>query len=314
MTTEADDIQPLLHKAVRVLNEGVSVLVNGETGSGKEVFSRRLHAASRRSAGPFVAVDCASLPETLIESELFGYEEGAFTGAKRKGMAGRIREAHGGVLFLDEIAEIPLPLQTRLLRVLEERVVTPLGGGQGVAVDFDLVCATHGHLPALVEAGRFRADLMYRVAGFTVALPPLHQRGDRHALISRLFLEAGGAAKHLRLESDALEALAAYRWPGNVRELRSTLRAVVALADAGDSVTATMLPAHLVGAWTSPPDDATPHALPHTEPLMNITRHAIDEALKACDHDVAKAARRLDVHRSTIYRHLARQRGKPEAH
>ncbi|SOD27371.1 Transcriptional regulator of acetoin/glycerol metabolism [Variovorax sp. YR752] len=314
MTTEADDIQPLLHKAVRVLNEGVSVLVNGETGSGKEVFSRRLHAASRRSAGPFVAVDCASLPETLIESELFGYEEGAFTGAKRKGMAGRIREAHGGVLFLDEIAEIPLPLQTRLLRVLEERVVTPLGGGQGVAVDFDLVCATHGHLPALVEAGRFRADLMYRVAGFTVALPPLHQRGDRHALISRLFLEAGGAAKHLRLESDALEALAAYRWPGNVRELRSTLRAVVALADAGDSVTTAMLPAHLVGAWTSPPDDATPHALPHTEPLMSITRHAIDEALKACDHDVAKAARRLDVHRSTIYRHLARQRGKPEAH
>ncbi|WP_426389102.1 sigma-54-dependent Fis family transcriptional regulator [Variovorax sp. R-27] len=314
MTTEADDIQPLLHKAVRVLNEGVSVLVNGETGSGKEVFSRRLHAASRRSAGPFVAVDCASLPETLIESELFGYEEGAFTGAKRKGMAGRIREAHGGVLFLDEIAEIPLPLQTRLLRVLEERVVTPLGGGQGVAVDFDLVCATHGHLPALVETGRFRADLMYRVAGFTVALPPLHQRGDRHALISRLFLEAGGAAKHLRLESDALEALAAYRWPGNVRELRSTLRAVVALADVGDSVTAAMLPAHLVGAWTSPPDDATPHALPYAEPLMSITRHAIDEALKACDHDVAKAARRLDVHRSTIYRHLARQRGKPEAH
>jgi transcriptional regulator of acetoin/glycerol metabolism len=314
MTAETDDIQPLLHKAVRVLNEGVSVLVNGETGSGKEVFSRRLHAASRRSAGPFVAVDCASLPETLIESELFGYEEGAFTGAKRKGMAGRIREAHGGVLFLDEIAEIPLALQTRLLRVLEERVVTPLGGGQGVAVDFDLVCATHGHLPALVEAGRFRADLMYRVAGFTVALPPLHQRGDRHALISRLFLEAGGAAKHLRLESDALEALAAYRWPGNVRELRSTLRAVVALADAGDSVTAAMLPAHLVGAWTSPPDDATPHALPHAEPLMSITRHAIDEALKACDHDVAKAARRLDVHRSTIYRHLARQRGKPEAH
>jgi transcriptional regulator of acetoin/glycerol metabolism len=261
-----------------------------------------------------VAVDCASLPETLIESELFGYEEGAFTGAKRKGMAGRIREAHGGVLFLDEIAEIPLPLQTRLLRVLEERVVTPLGGGQGVAVDFDLVCATHGHLPALVEAGRFRADLMYRVAGFTVAMPPLHQRGDRHALISRLFLEAGGTAKHLRLESDALEALAAYRWPGNVRELRSTLRAVVALADVGDSVATAMLPAHLVGAWTSPPDDATPHALPHTEPLMSITRHAIDEALKACDHDVAKAARRLDVHRSTIYRHLARQRGKPEAH
>ncbi|MGJ7525080.1 sigma-54-dependent Fis family transcriptional regulator [Variovorax sp. GB1P17] len=314
---EADDVQPLLERAVRVLNEGVPVLVNGETGSGKEVFSRRLHAASRRSAGPFVAVDCASLPETLIESELFGYEEGAFTGARRKGMAGRIREAHGGVLFLDEIAEIPLALQTRLLRVLEERVVTPLGGGQGVAVDFDLVCATHGDLPALVKAGRFRADLMYRVAGFSVCLPSLSQRADRHALIARLFLESGGAAKHLRLESDALEALTAYRWPGNVRELRSTLRAIVALSNPGDSVHVRTLPAHLHG---TPPSqlqedaaiDARPAQQQHTaEPLVAITRHAIDEALKASDHDVAKAARRLGVHRSTIYRHLARQRGKP---
>lgn len=325
---EADDVQPLLAKAVRVLNEGVSVLVNGETGSGKEVFSRRLHAASRRSTGPFVAVDCASLPETLIESELFGYDEGAFTGARRKGMAGRIREAHGGVLFLDEIAEIPLTLQTRLLRVLEERVVTPLGGGQGVAVDFDLVCATHGHLPVLVQAGRFRADLMYRVAGFTVALPSLSQRSDRHALIERLFMESGGAAKHLRLERDALAVLAAYRWPGNVRELRSTLRAVVALADVGDAVTAAALPAHLQGthaahaAHTAHADHAS-HAdrandvaaafthPPQSEPLLAITRHAIDEALKACDHDVAKAARRLGVHRSTVYRHIARERGKP---
>ena len=315
----ADDVQPLLDKAVRVLNEGVPVMVNGETGSGKEVFSRRLHAASRRSAGPFVAVDCASLPETLIESELFGYDEGAFTGARRKGMAGRIREAHGGVLFLDEIAEIPLALQTRLLRVLEERVVRPLGGGQGVAVDFDLVCATHGHLPALVAAGRFRADLMYRVAGFTVALPSLSQRSDRHALIERLFMEAGGAARQLRLEADALAVLAAYRWPGNVRELRSTLRTVVALADAGDSVTAAALPAHLRGMHThvEMPCAAGAAAFtppPPTEPLVAITRHAIDEALKACEHDVAKAARQLGVHRSTVYRHLARERGTPSAH
>lgn len=316
--TEADDVLPLLAQAVRVLNEGVSVLVNGETGSGKEVFSRRLHAASRRGAGPFVALDCASLPETLIESELFGYDEGAFTGARRKGMVGRIREAHGGVLFLDEIAEIPLALQTRLLRVLEERVVTPLGGGQGVAVDFDLVCATHGNLPALVEAGRFRADLMYRVAGFSVGLPSLHRRQDRHALIARLFLESGGAIKHLRLEDDALEALASYRWPGNVRELRSTLRAVVALADTGDSVTASMLPAHLRGAPALPSHadaDVDVRTAPHAAgPLVAITRHAIDGALKACDHDVARAARQLGVHRSTVYRHLARQRGAPGTH
>ena len=309
---EADDVLPLLERAVRVLNEGVPVLVNGETGSGKEVFSRRLHAASRRSAGPFVAVDCASLPETLIESELFGYEEGAFTGARRKGMAGRIREAHGGVLFLDEIAEIPLMLQTRLLRVLEERVVTPLGGGQGVPVDFDLVCATHGDLPALVEAGRFRADLMYRVAGFGIRLPSLCQRGDRRALIGRLFLESGGAAKHLRLEVDALDVLSAYRWPGNVRELRSTLRSIVALADIGDSVTAQALPEHLRGSPPTPNATATAgSASPQFEPLLAVTRHAIDDALKACDHDVARAAHRLGVHRSTVYRHIARQRVQP---
>lgn len=139
-------------------------------------------------------------------------------------------------------------------------------------------------------------------------------RDDRRALISRLFLEAGGAAKHLRLESDALEALAAWRWPGNVRELRSTLRSVVALADAGDSVTAAGLPAHLLGSQPPQPEQAPPYATPQAEPLVAITRHAIDEALKASDHDVAKAARRLGVHRSTIYRHLARQRDKPAGH
>jgi len=319
-----DDVQPLLDRAVRVLNQGVPVLVNGETGSGKEVFARRLHAASRRSAGPFVAVDCASLPETLIEAELFGYEEGAFTGARRRGAPGRIREAHGGMLFLDEIAEMPLALQTRLLRVLEERVVRPLGGGQGVAVDFDLACATHGDLPALVEAGRFRADLMYRVAGFAVALPPLRERADRHALIARLFAEAGGAGRQLRLEDDALEALAAWRWPGNVRELRSTLRSIVALAEPGEAVTAASLPAHLRAAsapssrpsrspTSSPAGEAmapATTAMP-TAPLLDMTRNAIARALQDCGHDVAEAARRLGIHRSTIYRHLARQRDVP---
>ncbi len=314
-----DDVQPLLERAVRVLNQGVPVLVNGETGSGKEVFARRLHAASRRSAGPFVAVDCASLPETLIEAELFGYEDGAFTGARRRGAPGRIREAHGGMLFLDEIAEMPLALQTRLLRVLEERTVRPLGGGQGVAVDFDLACATHGDLPALVAAGRFRADLMYRVAGFTVALPPLRERADRHALIARLFLESGGAARELRLEDEALEALAACPWPGNVRELRSVLRSMVALAEPGDAVGVDALPASLRAMPATPAtaaasvrDGASP-AFGSPPPLVTITRQAIAQALQDCGHDVAEASRRLGIHRSTVYRHLARERGRRPA-
>jgi len=301
-----DAVVPLLDHAVRVLNEGVAVLVTGETGSGKEVFARRLHGMSRRKAGPFVAVNCAALPETLIEAELFGYDEGAFTGARRRGMPGRIREAHGGVLFLDEIADMPLAMQTRLLRVLEERVVCALGGGADVRVDFDLVCATHGDLQALCAAGRFRRDLYYRVAGFTVTLPALRQRGDREALIARLFAEAGGKAKGLQLDAAALQRLCACDWPGNVRELISVLRSTNALAEPGERISVMHLPAELrgeVSTQTGAPT-AEREELPH--PLAELTHNAIARTLQECGQNVAEAARRLGVHRSTVYRHRAR--------
>jgi transcriptional regulator of acetoin/glycerol metabolism len=255
-------------------------------------------------------VNCAALPESLIEAELFGYDEGAFTGARKRGVPGRIREAHGGVLFLDEIADMPLAMQTRLLRVLEERVVTPLGGGPGVAVDFDLVCATHGDLAALAAQRRFRSDLLYRVAGFSVKLPALRERADRVALISRLFIESGGAAKTLRLDETALVRLTHYRWPGNVRELRSVLKSITALADPGDTISVDQLPDGLRGAPTmatvdSRDIDVRGHA---PEALNDIERQDIDAALGACQHNVAAAARQLGVHRSTVYRHLARRR------
>ncbi|HVR53681.1 MAG TPA: sigma-54-dependent Fis family transcriptional regulator [Pseudorhodoferax sp.] len=316
--TAADAVAPLLAQARRVLDQGVSVVVTGETGTGKDVFARRLHAASRRAAGPFVALDCASLPENLIEAELFGYEEGAYTGAKKRGNPGRVRQADGGVLFLDEIGEMPIGLQSRLLRVLEERVVVPLGGGRAVPVDFDLVCATHHSLPALVQAGRFRADLLYRLAGFTACLPPLRERGDRHALIARLFDELGGQARRLRLCEDALERLGALAWPGNVRELRSVLKSLIALAEEGDELGAQDLPATLlppgapaVATATRPqpvpcPSASGPDSVPAPESLRDATRQAIAQALAACGQDVAQAARLLGVHRSTIYRHLAR--------
>lgn len=307
----ADVVLPLLNRAVRVLNEGVPVLVTGETGSGKEVFARRLHEASRRKAGPFVAVNCAALPETLIESELFGYSEGAFTGARRRGMPGRIREAHGGVLFLDEIADMPLAMQTRLLRVLEERVVAALGGGPDVPVDFDLICATHGDLPSLSADGRFRRDLYYRVAGFTVALPALRERSDRRALIARLFDEAGGSAKQLRLDPAALTCLDEYDWPGNVRELRSVLRSVAALAETGERISASQLPTHLLAQQhPAPPVNKEPMRQAPEEnarPLADQTSSAIERMLEECGHNMAEAARRLGVHRSTLYRHRARR-------
>ncbi len=310
-----DDVQPLLERALRVVDAGVPVLITGETGTGKDVFARRLHASSRRRAGPFVAIDCASIPENLIEAELFGYEEGAFTGARRRGMRGRIREADGGMLFLDEIAEMPLALQARLLRVLEERTVVPLGGGRGVPVDFDLVCATHQDLGALTDAGRFRSDLMYRVAGFCVSVPALRERRDRRDLILRLFDELGGARRGLSLSEPALSVLDRFAWPGNVRELRSVLTTLVALAQDSEIILPENLPEHLrvtqspqqVAAYGSavsmPPDRGSVRL------LKDAQREAIDDMLAQCAHDVAETARRLGLHRSTVYRHIGRRKG-----
>lgn len=291
----------MLEQARRVLDAGVAILVHGETGVGKEVFARRLHAISRRNGGSFVAVNCAALPESLIESELFGYEGGAFTGAKRKGMPGRVREAHGGILFLDEIGDMPLALQARLLRVLQEREVQPLGGGQPVRVDFDLICATNRDLAAAVRAGDFRADLYYRVQGYTVGLPPLREWGNRRRIINELLDQLGGSELGVSLSGEALECMSCYQWPGNLRQLNSTLRALLALTDAGETIGLDRLPAEF--RWN---DEADPSV--RDGGLQHQTYKAIDQALAECNGSVSAAARRLGIHRSTIYRRLAKER------
>jgi len=287
-----------LQTATKVLDAGVAVLITGETGVGKEVFARRLHAASRRRNGPLVIVNCAALPEGLIEAELFGYEDGAFTGARRQGAAGRIREAEGGILMLDEIGDMPLHLQTRLLRVLEDRLVTPLGIGRPVRVDFQLVCATHRDLQAMADAGAFRADLMFRVKGYEVRLPSLRERQDRSALVRRLFAELGGAARQLRLHEDAVAELAGRPWPGNIRELVAALRTLIALAVPGETVG----PGSLAQACPAPagPRDAEDTSRPLADQAQQAIRHALREA----GGNVSVAARRLGLHRSTLYRHL----------
>ncbi|SAI66107.1 sigma-54-dependent transcriptional regulator [Bordetella ansorpii] len=283
-----------LSRAVRLLDAGVSVLLQGETGCGKEVFARRLHAHSVRAAGPFVAVNCAALPESLIESELFGYDEGAFTGARRQGSKGLLRQAEGGVLFLDEIGDMPLALQARLLRVLQQREVTPLGGGRAVPVDFALVCATHRPLdPGDPQA--VRADLYFRIAEYTVRMPALRERADRAAVVRALWQSAGGTPS---LPADVLGLLARYEWPGNFRQLASTLRTLRVLAGPAGEVRADMLPHEIASDKTHAPG-ASAHA---ADTLDALTDAAIRDALAACGGNVSKAARKLGVHRSTLYR------------
>ncbi|MFZ2650537.1 MAG: sigma-54-dependent Fis family transcriptional regulator, partial [Burkholderiaceae bacterium] len=233
-----------LDTARRVIARQTPLLLCGETGSGKEVFARVVHDASPHAAGAFVAVNCASLPEQLIESELFGYRAGAFTGAQRTGRRGKILQANGGTLFLDEIADMPLELQARLLRVLDERQVTPLGTEETHAVDFQLISASHEHLPTRVREGRFREDLYYRIAGIELVLPPLRERSDRRELMhSLLAAESAGAAT---LSAEAERVLLDHPWPGNLRQLRHVLRSAAALADS-KPITREHLPA-LTGA------------------------------------------------------------------
>ncbi len=299
-----------LARAVHLSDAGVSILLQGETGVGKEVFARQLHARSKRAAGPFVAVNCAALPESLIESELFGYEDGAFTGARRQGSKGLLRQAHGGVLFLDEIGDMPLLLQSRLLRVLQTREVSPLGAARPVLVDFALVCATHRPLAHEGPDAPVRPDLYFRIAEYTVTLAPLRARADRLELLRSLWAAHGaGRALPARIET----RLADYAWPGNYRQLAAVLRTLYVLAGPSGVVEEDMLPAELrasADAYLPACDvaaagqrDLASRAVPPD--LQSMTDAAVRDALAAHGGNVSRAARALGVHRSTVYRRAA---------
>ena len=297
-------------KARRVADKGIALLIQGESGVGKELFARAVHDSSQRRARPFVAINCAAIPEHLIEAELFGYTAGAFSGARKEGSPGRLREADGGTLFLDEIGDMPLALQTRLLRVLQERRVTPLGSGQAVPVDFALVCATHQPLREAAEAGRFRSDLYYRLNGLTLTLPPLRARSDFGALTTQLLCQLG-ADPALAPEPPLLARLAAYHWPGNLRQYASVLRTALALLDPGEAcITLQHLPEDLLDALQPPPQVAAAPAI-HAparsteQTLTDISRAAIAQALKDTQGNLSAAARQLGISRQTLYRKLA---------
>jgi transcriptional regulator of acetoin/glycerol metabolism len=303
----------------RVIDRGIPVLVHGETGSGKEVFANALHAASSRHRGPFVAVNCASLPEHLIESELFGYRAGAFTGAQREGRRGKILQADGGTLFLDEIGDMPLALQARLLRVLEEREVTPLGSETVIKVDFQLVSASHRDLAERVRSGQFREDLYYRLNGVALHVPPLRNREDKLALIRHLLEQDSEDAPSL--SPDARQVLLNCAWPGNIRQLRNVLRMAAALCD-GPVLTCEHLPAEIVrGGAHCPPavepgvpqtpeaeieaNPASP-ATPALNAILQAERETLLTLLDKHHWNVSQVAAALGVTRNTLYLKMRR--------
>lgn len=320
-------------KARRVIDKPIPLLIQGESGVGKELFARAAHDSGPRRNKPFVAINCAAVPENLIEAELFGYVPGAFTGAKREGSPGRLRQADGGTLFLDEIGDMPLPMQARLLRVLQERQVTPLGGGQAVAVDFYLICASHHKLREEAAAGRFRNDLYYRINGLTVLLPPLRERSDFAVLTDRLLADLN-ADRRVRIDPDLLHRLARHDWPGNLRQYANALRTASAMLGAHESsINWVHLPDDLlqdlqaeqgvacatsVALATGPGRAARGLRMPSpiqpsgiTSPvagdhsLQQLSRQAIRQAVDASQGNLSQAARRLGISRQTLYRKLA---------
>lgn len=291
-----------IHRATRVLALGIPVILYGETGSGKEVFARSLHRSSDRAGKPFVAVNCAAIPETLIESELFGYRPGAFTGASRHGSPGKIVQANKGTLFLDEIGDMPLPLQARLLRVLEQDEVVPLGGDGSISVDIQVISATHRDIQALVRSGQFREDLYYRLQGISLQLPPLRERTDKRELIEHLLEDYQPEGEAVSLSSAVMQRLLAYEWPGNIRQLCNVLRTMVALRE-GPVINLSDIPDELLAEQERPRD--TEGGLPVLDdPLALAERTALLNELRNRNWNVVKVARRLNLSRNTIYRKM----------
>ncbi|HWZ91560.1 MAG TPA: sigma-54-dependent Fis family transcriptional regulator [Polyangiaceae bacterium] len=294
--------------AERFATTQLPVLLLAETGTGKELFARAIHSASAAGRGPFVALNCGALSDSLLESELFGYAPGAFTGAARTGSAGKIGAANGGTLFLDEVAEMPEALQSTLLRVLDDGVYYRVGEGRPRSSDFRLVCATSRDLPALVERGAFRRDLFYRIHGACVTIPPLRDRTDRlllaKALLAKLQSTGGRGTDQIALAEDASLWIEQHAWPGNVRELRSALLHALALAGGGP-ITQEHFPAILVSD-SGLNRDADRRRAPGERTKNEVLRDEYATTIAACSGNVAEAARRLGVARSTLYRTLKR--------
>jgi transcriptional regulator of acetoin/glycerol metabolism len=307
LNTGDAQVERLIGKLNKVLGRDIPILVTGETGTGKDLLAQAIHNDSPRANGPFVAVNCASIPETLIESELFGYEDGAFTGARKKGSIGKILQANGGTLFLDEIGDMPMSLQVRLLRVLQERMVTPLGSTKSIPVNVALICATNRNLREMIAQNTFREDLYYRLNGLVVKLPPLRERTDLDVVIDKL-LDSEAEGRPCRVSAEVMRMFRQHSWPGNFRQLTNLLRtAIVMLGDDEE-----ILPEHLPDDFLEDVSQAQRQDISATvdrvvtemSRLEDVEASVIRKSLEAHGGNVSATARALGVSRNTIYRKI----------
>ncbi|HIJ81220.1 MAG TPA: sigma-54-dependent Fis family transcriptional regulator [Desulfuromonadales bacterium] len=302
-------MQALISKALKVVGHDIPIMIEGESGTGKELLARGLHQAGPRNNGPFVALNCASIPEGLFESELFGYQEGAFTGARRKGSIGKIREADGGTLFLDEIGEMPLNLQARLLRVLQDRTVSPLGGSGNYQVSIAVICATNRRVRDAVAAGKFREDLYYRLNGMLLTVPSLRARHDRVQLSRSILDRLSGAGRQITINEEVLRIFEHHPWPGNIRQMHNILRTAVALIGDRQEITIDELPEDfLEQAEQCLAERGTCGELESRNSdnhrLSDIEAKLIASTLNRTGGNIAAAARSMGIGRNTLYRKI----------
>jgi two-component system NtrC family response regulator len=295
MITAAPEMVRVARTIERVANTNVSVMLLGASGTGKELLARGLHEASGRAKGEFVAINCAAIPENLLESELFGHEKGAFTGAV-KTTPGKIEQAGGGTLFLDEVGDIPLQLQVKLLRFLQERVIERVGSRESIPVDTRIVCATHQDLEAMIADGRFREDLFYRLAEIVVKIPSLAERPGDATLLAKAFLNRYAKEMNPRVRgfsADALAAIDAWHWPGNVRELENRVKRAVIMAD--EKLVAAM------DLDLAEPDEQIANALNLKTAREQADRKVIRHALARSEGNISSTAKMLGISRPTLY-------------
>ncbi|MDP3165423.1 MAG: sigma-54-dependent Fis family transcriptional regulator [Hydrogenophaga sp.] len=329
LDTGDPQVTSVIHKLRLVSGRDIPIMILGETGTGKDLLAQAIHGDSTRAAQPFVSVNCASIPDTLIESELFGYEEGAFTGARKKGSIGKILQAHGGTLFLDEIGDMPKHLQARLLRMLQERKVSPLGAGKEVEVDVAVVSATHKNLKDMIARGDFREDLYYRLNGLVVRLPALRERSDFELVVQKILLALSEGSQPVGVSAQVMDLFKRYAWPGNFRQLHNLLRTAVVMVGHGGVIDMGHLPDDFLeeldhdkllarpsisftatAAIVVPAEAAPACSLPEPvvevvaegQKLQDVALCAMAQMLRLHKGNVSAAAKALGVSRNTIYR------------